>query len=157
MLKTILFFLACSVAVSAQNIEAIDQSKLDELINNRNGKILLLNVWATWCLPCKEEVPDLNKVEKQYSKSVDVVGLSTDYPDEIESRIIPFINKNNILYEVSVSAFKKDADLINYLHDEWGGSLPATFIYDSKGKLIHFVEGKEKFSYFEAILDKQIQ
>ena len=110
-------------------VSVLNKSALQDLINNRNGKILLLNLWATWCVPCREEIPDLEKLSKTH-KNIDVVGLSVDYPDEIESKILPFLKENNVTYKIYVSGFKNDTELINFLNKDWNGALPATIIFD---------------------------
>lgn len=148
----ILIFLSVSSSTfggSEIKIEKLDESKLSEIIHNREGKILLLNIWASWCLPCKEEMPALNKIHNKYEEYVDVIGLSIDYPDEIESKIIPFIKSNSIDFKIYVSNFKKDVDLINFFDVDLSGAIPVTFVYDRKGNLKFFFEGKRDYPFFE--------
>ncbi|GMU87489.1 MAG: hypothetical protein AMXMBFR48_27300 [Ignavibacteriales bacterium] len=127
--------------------------ELQKLIKERKGKILVLNVWATWCIPCKEEMPDLNKLAKKH-KEIEVVGLSIDYDDEIETKIKPFLKKQPVFFKVLVNTERSDEKLINFLSPDWGGAIPATFIYDAKGKLKAILEGKKSYEEFEAELKK---
>lgn len=126
---------------------------LQKLIKERKDKILVLNVWATWCIPCKEEMPDLNKLAEK-NKNIEVVGLSIDYPDEIESKIKPFLKKQPVKFRILVNTETSDEKLINFLSPAWGGAIPATFIYDTKGKLQAVLEGKKSYEEFEAALKK---
>lgn len=126
---------------------------LQKVIKERKGKILVLNVWATWCVPCKEEMPALNKLAEK-NKDIEVVGLSIDYDDEIETKIKPFLKKQPVAFRVLVNTEKSDEKLINFLSPDWGGAIPATFIYDSKGKLQAVLEGKKSYEEFEAELKK---
>ena len=111
-------------------VSTLDEGQFDTLINNRNGRLLLINVWATWCMPCREEFPDLVKLAGHYRGSpVDIVGISADYPDEIDSRILPFLTSQKVRFPVYVQTFNQQDAFINHLNADWQGALPATFIY----------------------------
>ncbi len=135
------------------NVEKIDKQKLEKLIKNRNGKILFLNLWATWCVPCREEFPSIVKLSKEY-KDVEFVGISVDFPEEVESKIKPFLKNNGAGFLNFVNAFESDEELINLLNENWNGALPATFIYDKKGKQIFFLEGKKTYEEFKKFIEK---
>jgi len=135
------------------NVELIDKVKLDKLIKDRNGKVLLLNLWATWCVPCREEFPDLVKIQNTFP-DVEVVGISNDFKDEVETRIKPFLKKQNVTFTNYVNGFKVETELIDYLNEKWNGALPATFIYDTEGKLKVFAQGKKDYEFFRKELNK---
>lgn len=130
-------------------IKEISLIELSEVISNRNGKGLLINIWATWCLPCKEEFPGLIKLSNLYEDKIDVVGISIDYPDEVESKINPFLNEFHVSFTNYVNGEKDVEEFINFLNGEWSGAIPATFIYDSDGKQVEFFIGKKSFEEFE--------
>lgn len=154
-MPVIILTLIVPLLLSAQEVKKLDESVLEELTEKRNGKALVLNLWATWCVPCREEIPDLNELSIKYKDRAEVIGVSVDYPDEIESRIIPFMKKQQFNYPVYVNNMK-DEDLINYFNVEWNGAVPVTFIYDKKGNLRSFLEGKKSLSEFEKKLSKVI-
>lgn len=136
-------------------VDSINRSELVKLINYRKGKILFLNIWATWCAPCREEFPDIIKLSDSYKNNdLEVVGISVDYPDEIDSKIIPFLLKNKVPYKIYVSAFKKDEELINILNTKWNGALPATFIYDRTGIQRYMLIGKGTYNKFKNEIEK---
>ena len=87
----ILFFSINNYGQSDQQIqENLEVSEitidgLNEIIKNREGRVLLINIWATWCVPCKEEFPDLIKISNKYGEQIELIGISIDYPDEVES------------------------------------------------------------------------
>lgn len=136
-------------------ISLLNEAKLDSLIHNRNGNILLLNVWATWCIPCREEFPDLVRLVKVYQKeNISIVGISADFPDEIDDKIIPFLMKQRVNFENYVQNFENQEDFINKLNPEWRGALPATFVYDKSGKLQEFLVGKQTFEEFRNAIEK---
>ena len=150
----ILFLFNCFI--SAQdiiNVKLADDKFLDSLIINRGDKFLLINIWATWCIPCREEFPDLVKLKEKFSRELEIVAISVDYADEIKSKVIPFLNSQNVNFPVLVSNFRKDEDLINYFSMKWNGALPATFIYDNKGTNVSFLEGKQSYDSFSSLLN----
>jgi thiol-disulfide isomerase/thioredoxin len=140
--------------VNFGDVESINKEKLIGLISHREDKVLLLNIWATWCIPCRQEFPDLIEIANRFSSSVDVVGISVDYPDEVESKIEPFLKKTGVNFTVFVNGFNKDEELIKFLNENWNGALPATFVYDKDGKLQSFLEGKQTTESLTDILNK---
>jgi thiol-disulfide isomerase/thioredoxin len=134
------------------SVEVITVDKLKELIRNRSGKPLLINVWATWCAPCREEFPDLVKLANQYEDKIDVVGISVDFPEEIDSKIIPFLKKQNATFTNYVIRLIEPEDFINLLNKDWSGAVPATFIYNEKGIQIKSLIGKRTFEELEKVI-----
>lgn len=135
-------------------IERMNSAKLDSLIKNRNGKILFLNVWATWCKPCVEEFPDIVNLHEKYKNSkVDITALSVDFEDELEKKVIPFLKKNEVEFKTFIGNFKNDEELINKLNENWRGDVPATLIYDKNGKLKKFFTGKKSLKEFSEAIE----
>jgi len=142
---------------AAPSVKPIDVNGIERLLHDRKGKILFLNVWATWCQPCVEEFPDLVKVYNEYrSAPVDIIAISVDYPDETESKIIPFLASLNVPFTVYVADVKKDEDFINALDPAWSGAVPATFIFDAQGKQQKFMSGQKNYETFKADIDTAI-
>lgn len=130
-------------------VEDIDKVKLEKLIKNRKGKILLLNIWASWCAPCKKEFPDLVKIADKYKKSkVEIVGLSVDDREDLKSEVIPFLEKNNVNFKIYLQNFKNIEELIE-LFPQWQGAIPLTVIFDSKGNQKKFIIGMRDFAFFD--------
>jgi len=117
--------------------------------------MLFLNVWATWCVPCVEEFPDIVKLSRSYdSKRLEVVAISADYPDEVDSKIIPFLMKQNVPFKVYVAKFEDQEKFINALDTAWSGGLPATFIYDTEGHRRFRLVGQGSYERFKQQIDK---
>jgi thiol-disulfide isomerase/thioredoxin len=144
-----------SPSMAELTVEPIDQSGLKKLIGERNGKILVLNIWATWCAPCVAEFPDLKKLSQTYdTAAVEVVAISADYPDEVDTKIIPFLKKTSVSFRVYVAQFEHQEDFINGVNRSWSGALPASLIYDSHGKERFFHVGQQSFDDFKREVDK---
>jgi thiol-disulfide isomerase/thioredoxin len=135
-------------------VEPIDEAGFQQLVQQRNGKILFLNIWATWCIPCREEFPDLVKLANTYHDSdVEIVGISADYPDEIDSKILPFLQKQQAGFKNYVRNFSDDEAFINSINPKWSGALPITVIYDREGKQQDFHLGEADFATFQKMIE----
>jgi thiol-disulfide isomerase/thioredoxin len=139
-------------------VKLLDERQLQQLVTQRNGRILFLNVWATWCLPCREEFPDLVKLAESFAKEgVEFIGLSVDYPDEIDSKILPFLEQNPVNFPIYVQNFNDKEQVINFLNEKWSGALPATFVYSGEGRQLHFLLGQHSFEEFRQLLQPLFQ
>ena len=149
-----LYFSVQPVLVSQQSIGTrnaritnLREKTLQNLVSKRNGKILVLNFWATWCVPCVEEFPDLSRVANLYAdRGVEVAAVSIDTPDDLKTKVIPFVEGQSKHIRYFINAFEKDEQLIDAVSKEWSGAIPTTVIYDSKGKRKKFLLGKQTYS-----------
>ena len=93
-------------------VPLLDAEVYQSLITENKGKIIFINAWATWCVPCKEEFPDLVRLHETYT-DMDVVfiGISVDFEDDIESKIKPFLSSQNAKFQNYVQNFKDPAKL----------------------------------------------
>jgi thiol-disulfide isomerase/thioredoxin len=100
---------------------------------NTKGKVVLVNFWATWCGPCRAEVPDLVELQNKYKDRLQILGLVVD--DEDQDAIKRFVAKFHINYPVAIAT---DA-----LRLEYGGipALPTSFVLDSEGRVVQKHEG----------------
>lgn len=151
-----LFFLLVTFNIQSQDIKTIDEKGLTGLLKNRNSKVLFANFWATWCVPCREEFPDIVKLAKNFPK-VEFVAVSLDHPDEIKSKIEPFLKKMKVPFKNYVAKFKDDQVLIEMINKDWNGAIPATAIYSSNGKQVGFYPKKMSYKEFEKELKNVIK
>lgn len=153
---TVTFIAVAAVitAAPAQNVTAADSTALRRLIGERNGRLLVLNVWATWCLPCREEFPALNRLHHfGRTNGVDVVALSVDYPDEAGSKIMPFLKSVRAEMPVMVADVGPQDRLFAMFDPAWSGAIPMTFVYDTAGTLRRSLLGKRTFEQFRSAVD----
>lgn len=133
-------------------------SELDELKEKNKGKVVLYNFWATWCKPCVIEFPELVKLYNDYkSKGFELVFISLDMPEELRTKLIPFLEKNNVDFTSYYCDFKDVSDLMNYFDKNWQGAIPSTYIYDKKGNLSTGFIGSRDYEFFEKEIKKLLE
>jgi thiol-disulfide isomerase/thioredoxin len=100
-------------------------------IQDRKGQVLLLNLWATWCGPCRGEMPELVAMQNKYSdKNFKIIGLNTD--DEGVDEIKDFAVEMKLNYELAWLDQKTVMGLFRYSR---ANAIPQTFIIDREGRL----------------------
>ena len=118
-------------------------------LSDFRGKAVLLNFWATWCAPCKIEMPWFVDLQKQYAaQGLQVIGVAMD--DSGEETIAKFVKEMAVNYPVLIG---KEA-----VGDAYGGVefLPTTFIIDRRGKVVDRVFGLTGRSEFEDDIKKAL-
>lgn len=104
--------------------------QLKPLLHQQNDTLYVVNFWATWCAPCVEEIPYFEQIARKYKeRKLKVLMVSMDFPNQLESRLIPFIEKQEIKNEVILLDDPRQNKWIPQVSDEWTGVLPATLIY----------------------------
>lgn len=112
-----------------------------------DGKVILLNFWATWCPPCREEIPAFIKLQEQYGpRGFQVVGIAID---QLES-VIDYSDGIGINYPVLVS--ETEATLISRDYGNRIGALPYSVFIDREGKIRAIRKGEVKARDAEAVI-----
>ena len=101
-----------------------------------SGKVLIVDVWATWCGPCRQEIPHLIEIAREYkSKGVEVIGLTNENPETDSEAVKLFSTAFNINYPIGWADLEMQRELIR-----GRGAIPQTYIIGRDGKIIkHFV------------------
>jgi len=97
------------------------------------GKVILLNFWATWCGPCRAEIPDLVELQDKYKERMQIIGLAVD--DDDREAVQKFVTHYGVNYPV---AFANDE-----IRTVYGGipALPTSFLLDTEGRVVQKHEG----------------
>ena len=121
-----------------------------------NDSTYLVNFWASWCTPCVEELPALERIGEEYRhQKVKVLLVSLDFPNHIETRLIPFLEKNRIKSEVLVLNDPDANKWIDSVDPSWTGSIPATLIYQGDDRTFH--EGAYSYEELKQIVEQKIK
>ena len=112
----------------------------------------MVNFWATWCEPCREEFPDLVRLHNTYrSRGLSVVAISMDEPESVPA-IEQFLKSQGAKFGSYRQNFKDFEALVNSINPRWGGGIPATFLYDREGRLVESWQGATTFEEFEGAI-----
>ena len=106
------------------------QDLLGKPVNKDNwpGKVVLVNFWATWCPPCREEIPELLELQKEFKDRLEIVGLSED--DDPPASVLKFARQKGMTYPIVMATQE--------LIDAYGGvpALPTSFLIDTHGGVV---------------------
>ena len=125
-------------------IEPADADQVLAAVRAPGARAVLVNVWATWCVPCRDEFPDLMRVERELGpEGLRMVLVSADF-DESLPQARAFLADHG----VNFPSFHKTGDdmrFINTLDTLWSGALPATLLFDGAGRRVAFWEGRQSY------------
>ncbi len=138
----LLFFPAGSVF--SQAVPKLSFEELAPFLSKNNDTTYIVNFWATWCGPCVQEMHEFeditHRVKHDPNLKVKVYLVSLDFPEQYDSHLLPFIQKQGLISEVLFLDDGKANKWIPKVDKSWSGAIPATLIY--KGSSRKFIEGK---------------
>lgn len=135
------------------DIVPLDAGGLATLLAGARGEPVLIDFWATWCVPCIEEFPDILRVKEMYGqRGLLVVFISIDRPRDAGTAVTRFLRKHGVHFTTYIKKAGNDEAFINAVDPDWSGALPATFVYDAGGTLKEKLIGQQSFD----ILSKTI-
>ena len=130
---------AWAAAKPAPELALKDQSGQEHSLASYRGKVVVLNFWATWCMPCRHELPMLNKLAQEYTgKDVEFVAASLDEKDT-QKQIPRFLEKKKISLPVWIGA---TPDTLTQM--DLGKIIPATIILDQHGEVVGRIMGEAR-------------
>ena len=105
------------------------------MLHQEGSKTYVVNFWATWCAPCIKELPYFEALNK--NQNIDVLLVSLDFPQHKESRLMPFIKKNQLQSKVVHLDDTNENFWINAIDTTWSGAIPATLIYNQNKRMFY--------------------
>jgi glutathione peroxidase-family protein len=101
-------------------------------LSNYAGKVLVVNLWATWCGPCRAEIPELVKLHKEFrSKGLEIVGLSTEDPETSDGKVRQFVADFEMSYRVGFATNEVAVGLM-----QGRDSIPQSFVISRDGTVL---------------------
>jgi thiol-disulfide isomerase/thioredoxin len=125
------------------------EGKDTKLLPFSGSKMTLVNLWATWCGPCREEMPALDRLHKKYkAQGFQVVGVDIDEAPEAVKR---FLAKQKLAYPVLLSTPQKTVPALGDLE-----ALPTSLLLDAGGDVLEVLVGGIELPYLEQAITKQL-
>lgn len=123
-------FLNFSTLPEGRKIPVMNFKQFEPELHKKNDTVYLVNFWATWCGPCREELPAIEKVGEKYKdKKFRILLVSLDMPNQLNSRLLPFIKTNQIKSDVILLDDPRANNWIDKVDPGWSGEIPFTVIY----------------------------
>jgi peroxiredoxin len=139
---------AAKVVGQIVELQLADLSASQQSLNSLKGRIVILNFWATYCIPCKTEMPDLAAIQNEFAAlGVQVIGASTDNLAD-RQKVLQFVRENGINFPVWIGAGTADMQRFGL-----GSSLPGTVVIGKDGQIAKVISGVVN----QADLKKQIE
>ena len=150
-----LIFLSLAGALLAQpKLTPVDQPGYSKLVAGHKGKVVLVEFWATWCKPCRAEMPELVKLEQKLrARGFDLVTISTDEADALPGAV-KVLGENHVAGPTYLRKAADDDKFCDAIDPKWGGALPALFLYDRAGKKVRSFIGETPSATIEAAINK---
>lgn len=136
---------------------AINAEEMQALLKRDGTRPLLVNYWATWCDPCREEFPDLVKIDQQYRpKDLDFIAISLDDMADLKTTVPKFLREMRAQMPNYLLNVSDPEPAIKSVDAAWDGALPATFLYNQKGELVYKHFGRVKTEELRAAIVKLV-
>ncbi len=136
-------------------VTQVDAEALKNLLKP-NGKPLLVNFWATWCDPCREEFPDLVKIGTDYKDKIDLITVSLDELSEINGDVPKFLSQMKSDAPAYLLKTPDEGAAIAVVSKNWQGGLPFTILYNANGETIYIKQGKFKTEFLRAEIERTL-
>jgi thiol-disulfide isomerase/thioredoxin len=118
-----------------RELEAIDKSTFR--LADFSGKVIVVNLWATWCGPCRREIPDYERVRKEFAdRGVEFIGLTTEDPITTRSRVQKFVRDFNFKFRIGWADGETARTLMNGRN-----VIPQTLVIGADGRVISHWSG----------------
>jgi thiol-disulfide isomerase/thioredoxin len=139
-------------------VAPIDTEALKGLLTQQRQGPLLVNFWATFCDPCRDEFPDLVKIDRDYRpRALEFVTVSLDDITDIKTSVPQFLDS----MKATMPAYLLDASdpepAINLVDRNWRGDLPATFLYNEKGEVVYKHFGRVDTAELREAIEKVVK
>lgn len=144
------FAMAQEPVEHVSGIKVVTYEGLRPYLEKDNDTAYILNFWATWCAPCIKELPHFEKLAENYrNEKMKLILVSLDFRRNIESRLIPFIEKNQLKSEVIVLSDPASNVWIDKVEPTWSGAIPATIFYNKDRRV--FMEQELTYEKLEEV------
>lgn len=142
-------------AVSLPKITQIDEVALKKLLKP-GDRPLLVNFWATWCDPCRDEFPDLVQIDADYKGKIDFITVSLDDLAEIDRDVPKFLARMKAEMPAYLLKSVNEDAAISVVSPDWKGGLPYSILIGTDGKTVYTKQGRVSPPSLRLYLDRAL-
>ncbi len=136
-------------AAEPAELKAFNEQELSRVLARHQDKVVLINFWATWCAPCRKEMPLLVDLHKRLQeKGFRLVTVSADEPGD-KSAALEFLQQFAVPSPAYIKSVEDDDAFIEAIDPSWTGALPGLFLYDRQGELAKIWVGETDITEIE--------
>jgi thiol-disulfide isomerase/thioredoxin len=146
---------AKTAATKLPKITQINEAALKKLLKP-DGKPLLVNFWATWCDPCRDEFPDLVQIDADYKGRIDFITVSLDDLAEIDRDVPKFLSQMKAEMPAYLLKSVNEDAAIALVSPDWKGGLPYSILIGTDGKIVYTKQGKVSPPSLRLYLDRAL-
>lgn len=141
------------LSISGTRVPSVKIDTINQRMAQGNDTIYVVNFWATWCGPCVAELPAFEKIDSVYrDQKVKVILVSTDFKKDIDTRLVPFVERKKLHSEVNFLDELYDNEWIPKVDSSWQGNIPATKIYSARFKTGVFLPRETTYRELDSIV-----
>lgn len=128
------------------SLEEIELNNISKLISNNSQKLRLINVWATWCAPCRIEYPEFVVIQRMFgARDFEFISISADKLEK-KDRALEFLQSKESALQNYISSEDDKYALIEAIDPDWNGALPYTILIEPGGKKVYSHQGEVDFA-----------
>ena len=137
---------------SSADLEEASAAQILAEVRSSSASVTILNFWATWCIPCRDEMPRYIRIARELgAANVRVIFVSTDFPEDAPE-VRQFLARYGVT-DVAYQLIGSEAALNSSVGGKWSGALPATALFGRDGTVIEFWEGTRTYSSTKARIE----
>lgn len=145
---------AAALFAAGPQLSPVDEASYPKLVASHKGKVVLVDFWATYCVPCRKEMPELAGMQARLkAKGLQVLTVSADEPEK-EADAGRFLAQSGIAGPAYLRKAKDDDKFAALVDPKWSGALPAAFLYDKAGRRVKSFVGETPMKDIEAAVQK---
>ena len=139
--------------VENSDIRPISAEEFAEILEAARGKVVLVNLWATWCAPCLREIPELLELrEKYHDRDFRLIAVAMDDLADLQTHVVPFRDRHFPEWQSWQSAEPEMDRFVSVIDRAWNDVLPTSYLIDREGTLAKVLFGGKSFEAFETAL-----
>lgn len=136
-------------------VEVLNFQQFEPILHQKNDTLYLVNFWASWCSPCRDEMPALKKVAGKYFQSkFRLIMVSLDFPNQLETRLRPLLKTSEIKARLILLNDPHQNSWIDKVDPNWSGEIPFSLLYKNSDR--ESFSGSFKYNELDSIINLKI-